>query len=126
MADTMEKTVDTIGETRRQAARIGTQAKEPIGGSGPLREKVKEVVEAASNLTDKAMNTAEEWTSYAGDVATEAKDHTQDFAAAVAEKAIGLSKDLRGLVHRYPVPALLVGVGVGFLVVQAIRRCRSN
>jgi hypothetical protein len=122
MAETMEKTMDAIRETRTHAAKVRTQD----GRSGPLREKVQAVVEAASTLTDRAVHTAEEWTSCAGDIATEAKDHTQDFAAAVAAKAVGLSKELRGLVRRYPVPALLVGVGVGLLVLQAVRRCRSN
>ena len=102
------------------------QTKEAAGARRPLQDKVKEVVEAASHLTDNARNKAEEWTAYAGDVASGAKDQTQEFAEAVAEKAVGLSRDVSALVRRHPVPALLVGLGVGFLIVEAIRRSRSK
>jgi ElaB/YqjD/DUF883 family membrane-anchored ribosome-binding protein len=124
MADTMDQTIgDTVSEASRQGLKGAKPTKE---ASGPLQDKVKEVVEAASHLTDKARNKAEEWTAYAGDVASGAKDQSQEFAAAVAEKAVGLSRELSGFVRRHPVPTLLVGVGVGFLIMQALRRSRSN
>jgi hypothetical protein len=38
-------------------------------------------------------------------------------AAAVQDRGVqGLSEDLTGLIRRYPVPALLIGLGIGYVL----------
>ena len=55
-----------------------------------------------------------------GDAAVHAKDSAQHAASATLEKAGDLGKDATDLIRRYPIPALLVGIGLGFLLGQVL------
>jgi hypothetical protein len=46
-------------------------------------------------------------------------------AGAAAEKVGEVGQDVTELIRRYPVPALLVGVGVGFLLAHLLRATPS-
>jgi hypothetical protein len=38
------------------------------------------------------------------------------------EGLTGMADDLTGVIKRYPIPAVLVGIGVGYLIAHALRR----
>jgi hypothetical protein len=38
------------------------------------------------------------------------------------EGLTGMADDLTGVIKRYPIPAILVGIGVGYLIAHALRR----
>jgi ElaB/YqjD/DUF883 family membrane-anchored ribosome-binding protein len=105
-----------------------------------LKEKMDDTARLVSKATDKAQewatsvgdaaghakDKAHEWASSVGDAAVHAKDKVQQCASATAEMAGDLGKDVTALVRRYPIPALLVGVGAGFLLGQLFHHSASR
>jgi uncharacterized protein YjbJ (UPF0337 family) len=133
MADTREKTKDTSGtapgkpERPADQGKGGTQVasdktKEPTSGvAGAVKEKVEDMAAGASQLAGKVKDTAEEWGSSVGAATVQAKEKAQEVAGAAAEKVGEVGQDVTDLIRRYPLPALLVGVGVGFLLARVLR-----
>jgi len=58
----------------------------------------------------------------AADVAGQVKDKAQEYATTAAHKAEDVGRGLTDLIRQYPMPALLVGFGLGFLVAQLTTR----
>jgi predicted phage tail protein len=137
MADTREKTKDVAGKAPGMAEKAGDQGKGGMhmisdktkeatsGIVGTVEEKVQDMATSASQLAGKVKDTAEEWASSVGGAAIQAKDKTQEVAGAAAEKVGELGQEMTALIRRHPLPALLVGVGVGFLLAQALRHPSS-
>jgi ElaB/YqjD/DUF883 family membrane-anchored ribosome-binding protein len=132
MADTREKIKDTSGTAPWKSERPGDQGggtqgpsnrtKEATSGvAGDVKEKVEDMAAGASQLAGKVKDTAEEWASSVGGAAVQAKDKAQELAAAAAEKVGEVGQDVTDLIRRYPLPALLVGIGVGFLLAHLLR-----
>jgi hypothetical protein len=134
MADTREKTKEaarTVPGMPERAGDHGTggshvaydKTKEATSGVvGAVEEKVQDMATSASQLAGKVKDTAEEWASCVGGAAVQAKDKAHEVAEAAAEKVGELGQDVTALIRRYPLPALLVGVGMGFLLGQMMRR----
>ena len=135
------------GGAKAQAATQGAcdTAKEATSGVvGAVKDKVHDVAAGASELVGKATDKAQEWASSVGDVAVHAKDKAQEWASSVGdaavhakdkaqqmasatvEKAGDLGKDVTALIRRHPIPALLVGLGAGFLLGQAFHHSPSK
>lgn len=137
MADTREKLKDTSGTAPWKPDRPGDpgkgstqvasdRTKEVTSGvAGAVKEKVEDMAAGASQLAGKVKDTAEEWASSVGGAAVQAKDKAQEVAGAAAEKVGEVGQDVTDLIRRYPLPALLVGVGVGFLLANLLRRTPS-
>jgi ElaB/YqjD/DUF883 family membrane-anchored ribosome-binding protein len=105
---------------------------------GAVKEKAHDVAACANELAGKATDKAQEWASSVGDAAVHAKDKAQQWASSVGdaavhakdmakeaasatvEKAGDLGKEVTALIRRYPIPALLLGVGAGFLLGQVL------
>lgn len=107
--------------------RIGNRFEDEVeASSGGVLEAVKEkaqgVAAGAADLAGRAKETAQEWASAAGDAAGQAGEKVQEAASYAADKAGDFGQELTRLVRRYPVPALLIGFGVGFLLAQTMRR----
>jgi ElaB/YqjD/DUF883 family membrane-anchored ribosome-binding protein len=127
MADTREKIEDATGRARLATQAAGDKAKESTAGvAGAVKEKVQEVAAGASQLAGKAKDTAREWASSFGGATVQAKDKAVEVASAAAAKAGDLGQDVTALIRRYPLPALLVGVGMGFLLGQLLSRRSSS
>jgi uncharacterized protein YjbJ (UPF0337 family) len=113
----------------------------PIGTSGvgtsPAKEQAAEPSSAASSAANQATSAVgEQLGSLAGIVRDKApREGTAGRAAtAVADKlgAAGsylqetkvehLAGDLTDLIRRYPMPSLLVGLGIGYLLARSMRR----
>jgi ElaB/YqjD/DUF883 family membrane-anchored ribosome-binding protein len=145
-ARTAKGIVDRGGDQARGATQAaGAGAKEATSGViGAVKDKVHDVTAGASELvgkaTDKAQqwassvgdaavhakDKAQEWASSVGDAAVHAKDKAQQMASATVEKAGDLGKDVTALIRRYPIPALLVGLGAGFLLGQVLHQSSSK
>jgi ElaB/YqjD/DUF883 family membrane-anchored ribosome-binding protein len=93
---------------------------------GTVKEKVRDVAASASGLVGKATDKAQEWASSVGDAAVRISHQAHRAASATVEKAGDLSQDITALIRRYPIPALLVGVGAGFLLGQALSHRSSK
>jgi hypothetical protein len=48
-------------------------------------------------------------------------DKAKEIAGAAVEKAQDFGETVSNLIRRYPLPALLVGFGVGFLLAKVLR-----
>jgi uncharacterized protein YjbJ (UPF0337 family) len=74
------------------------------------QDVISRVIETAGTAAAKAPEVA-------GAAATTVTDTVAEAGTYVQEKGIeGLSGDLTGLIRRYPVPALLIGLGIGFVL----------
>lgn len=106
-----------------------------------ISEKAKDIGSTAGNIASQAKEKAQEWTAAAsekvgqarervqqwtGEKFGETKEKVQEWAGTAAEKAGEVMKDagqeLTSLIRRYPLPALLIGVGLGFVMARALRR----
>jgi len=135
---------DVKGKAQETAGKVADQAKETAGS---LVDKTKE---AASNLADRARgaastvgHTAEDLTERAGGALRSAGESVREYGPgsgylgsateAVAstlesggrylerEGLGGMADDLTTLIRRNPIPALLVGIGLGFLLSRLTR-----
>jgi len=97
-----------------------------VGDTGRVAEAMKGVVQAvaadASDLVGKAKGTAQQLASSVSGAAVQAKDKAVEFTATAVNKAEDLGQDVTALIRRYPFQALFVGVGLGFLLAQVMRR----
>jgi hypothetical protein len=76
------------------------------------------VTSAAQDVASRAAETAAtKAQEMAGSAATAVSDTVAGVGTYVQDKGLqGLSGDLTALIRRYPVPALLIGLGIGFVL----------
>jgi hypothetical protein len=75
----------------------------------------------ASGVTETAGTAATRAQEMAGAAATAVTDTVARAGTYVQDKGVqGLSGDLTGLIRRYPVPALLIGLGLGFVLGRSL------
>jgi hypothetical protein len=145
-ARTAQGLADRGGEKAQVASQAATdRAKEATSGVvGAVKDKVNDVAAGASELVGKATDKAQQWASSVGDAAVYAKDKAQDWACSVGDAAVyakdmaqqtasatveragDLGKDVTALIRRHPIPALLVGIGAGFLIGQVCHYSSSR
>jgi len=93
---------------------------------GTVKEKLHDVAASAADLAGKATEKVPEWASSVSNSAINANDKATQVASATVAKVGELGKDVTALVRRYPVMALVVGVGAGFLLGQVMHRSSSK
>jgi len=77
--------------------------------------------EVASSVTETVRAAATKTQEMAGAATTPVTDMAAGVGTYVQEKGLqGLSEDLTQLIRRYPVPALLVGLGIGFILARTV------
>jgi uncharacterized protein YjbJ (UPF0337 family) len=77
--------------------------------------------EVASRVTETAGTAAAKAQEMAGAAASTVTDTVAGAGTYLQEKGVqGLSGDLTGLIRRYPVPALLIGLGIGFMLGRSL------
>ena len=73
--------------------------------------------DVASRVAETAGTAATKAQEMAGSAATAVSDTVAGVGTYVQDKGLqGLSGDLTALIRRYPVPALLIGLGIGFVL----------
>jgi hypothetical protein len=88
------------------------------GVASSVTETVGTAATKAQEMAGSAATKAQE---IAGSAATVVTDTAAGVGTYVQEKGLqGLSEDLTQLIRRYPVPALLVGLGIGFVLARTI------
>jgi uncharacterized protein YjbJ (UPF0337 family) len=97
-----------------------------------LQEYTDKSAGVAATVTNTAQDVASRLTETAGTAATKTQEMAGSAASAVADTAAGLgtyvqgrgvqglSGDLTDLIRRYPVPALLLGLGIGFVLGRSV------
>jgi len=129
-----EHTSSTQGTTGRTSDqnqnRGGSQSmgheKEDGGLMTAAREKVQEAASTVADVAGKAKDTVREWAGQATDKAKEfgqtAYDTAGEWGTAAKDKAQEWGEDLTGMVRRYPIPAIFIGLGIGFMLGSMMRR----
>jgi uncharacterized protein YjbJ (UPF0337 family) len=103
------------GRTAGVAATVTSAAQ---GVASSVTETVGTAATKAQEMAGSAATKAQEM---AGSAATVVTDTAAGVGTYVQEKGLqGLSEDLTQLIRRYPVPALLVGLGIGFVLARTI------
>jgi hypothetical protein len=115
-----------LNRNRGASPATGERAKESTEGGGGVVEAVKEkahdVATDASELAGKVKDTAQEWASTVGDAAVQAKNKVRDVASTAVETVGSFGQDVTALIRRYPLPALLLSAGAGFLLGMVLGR----
>jgi len=130
----MTNATQNLKGVQETAANLGDKAK----------DFAAQTADQAKNLSKSAVNMADNATSRVGSrvesMADKLRDNApregvvHDAASKVAdtlersgrylqeEGLSGMANDLTGVIKRNPIPALLVGIGIGYLIAHALRR----
>jgi uncharacterized protein YjbJ (UPF0337 family) len=98
--------------------RLGEYGGRTAGVAAAATEAAQGVASRVSETAGTAATKAQE---VAGSAATAVTETVAGVRTYVQDKGVqGLSGDLTELIRRYPVPALLVGLGIGFVLARTI------
>lgn len=113
-------------KAKQGAANAGDKAQQ--GGNGimdTVREGVQSAVNAVTGGTGAGYDKAKDLVHDAQDFAAKAGDRIQHYASdaygATAEKVSDFGKELTEVVKKHPVPALLVGFGLGLILGRCMK-----
>ncbi len=96
-------------------------------GSGMAETITTAAQEAAARLTETAETVRSQATEAASTAAAAVTETVRGIGASVQDTSLDqLTGDVVGLVRRYPVAAVLIGVGVGVLLAFSLGKARSN
>lgn len=125
-------------DIRNRMEHAASQAKENVHeATSAAMNKAHEMADAAGKKVDEATNAfGEKVKAVAGslrergprdgmlgnatDAVADSLEHTGRYIQQ--EGLLGMAKDVTELIRRNPVPAVLVGVGLGFMLAQMFRR----
>lgn len=83
--------------------------------------------DVASRVTEAAGTAAGKAQEVAGAAATAVTDTVAGAGSYLQDKGVqGLSGDLTGLIRRYPVPVLLIGLGIGFVLGRSLGKAATT
>jgi hypothetical protein len=130
MKDKMKGAIDTGAERAKQGVdRASDAVQGNRGNTGGIMDTAKETaqsaVNAVSDFAGQARDRVEGWAGDVGDAAQHAGERAQRWAGdaydVTADTMGEFGRELTSMVRRYPIPALLVGFGVGLLLGRAAR-----
>jgi ElaB/YqjD/DUF883 family membrane-anchored ribosome-binding protein len=105
---------------QEQTGRPSTARTETPGMAGTVKEKAQDLASSAANVAGQVKEKAQEWGSTVARTAEQAWDstrqHTREWAHQAAERAENAFEDFGNLIRRYPVAALGIAFGFGFLL----------
>lgn len=95
-----------VGEMEPQGDGAKERQGDSIGGTKHLGEKIKDFVDGVKETPREAVRNISE-------AASQAKDQAKDYVEHTTVR--GLAEDVAGIIRRYPVQSLLIGMAFGFL-----------
>ncbi|GKS57968.1 hypothetical protein YTPLAS18_14950 [Nitrospira sp.] len=109
LSNRTDELTDVAAVKAREAASKARETARDVGHS---------LGEAAESLQDKIRRTGKD----AADVVSSVSERVRSSATYVQEQGLeGLMDDVGTLIKRYPIQAVLIGVGVGFLLARGSR-----
>jgi hypothetical protein len=123
-------TGDTTGRTQQSGGQssgvMGTVTEKARDVASSVADKARDVASSVSDTAGRAKETVQQYVHTAGDSVAHAKDAAVDWASGAAshtgEALKGAGDELTGVIRRYPIPALLVGIGLGMLLAKLTDR----
>jgi ElaB/YqjD/DUF883 family membrane-anchored ribosome-binding protein len=124
---TKQNPADRISEFASQASDRANDLKDKTSDFvSQAGDRAKEMKDKVGELATQAKEKAQEWATEAADELSHAKDKAQEWAVDAAQKTgrgmMELGNEATELVRRYPVPAILIGFGLGFMLARASRK----
>jgi len=124
MATNMGSKPEGFGTSVADKAKgLAGQAGEAITGA---KDRAQEWASTAGDKFGQAKDKVQDWASKTAEQVGEATNRVRDWASTASEKAGEAMKDvgdeLTSFVRRYPIPSLLIGFGVGFILARALAR----
>jgi uncharacterized protein YjbJ (UPF0337 family) len=111
------------GYTRERAQqevdqRLQEYSQKPAGVAATVTSAAQEVASRVTETAGTAAGTAQDM---AGAAATAVTDTVAGAGTYLKEKGVqALAGDLAGLIRRYPIPTLLIGLGIGFVLARSL------
>src|SRR5690348_3765313 len=121
-ADKAKGGIDTAadrpkGMTDRAADTLAGNQGQRGGTRDPLKQGAQSAVDTAGEYLGQARDKVKEWAGGAGEGIGQAADRVQHWAEdaydTAGDKLGDFGKEVTVMIRRYPVPALLVGFGLG-------------
>jgi len=111
--------IDTAADKAKDAADKGQ------GYVDRAREGAQNVMDKAGDYAGQARDKAGEWAGDARDAARQAGDKVQKWAGDAydyaSENAGDFGREVTSMIRRHPVPAVLIGFGIGLLLGRTAR-----
>jgi ElaB/YqjD/DUF883 family membrane-anchored ribosome-binding protein len=130
----MGSNLQNAGDKARDMARDAVESARDTatGVMDRARDVAGNVGDKARNVASSVADTARDWASGAvgavkdSDVVNKAGDYVQDAwetgSRYVHDHSIkDMAEDVAGVIRRNPIPALLVGIGLGFILARSLR-----
>lgn len=122
-SSTAKATDESGGESALEAVKGAVQ--EAAAGASKLasqgRDTAQEWAGAVADAAGHAKDSAQQWAGAAADAVDQAKGKAAELAATAADRVEDFGQDVTRLIRRYPLQAVLLGVGVGFLLARVTR-----
>jgi ElaB/YqjD/DUF883 family membrane-anchored ribosome-binding protein len=116
-----------LDKTREAAGQVGEAAQQAVQAVG---QKAEDVTAAAGQGIQQAAGSVRDYGPREGMLgsATQAVADTLEGTGKYLEdkNLSGMFNDMTGLIKRHPIPAVMIGLGVGFLLGRALAATSSN
>jgi hypothetical protein len=121
--------IGTTGHTGGYSGTSGGTGGTTQGGDRGFMETAKDaahsVADRVSDVAGQAKEKAQEWAGDAYDAARDAGRRAQRWAGdaydVAADRLEDFGTEVTGLIRRHPIPAILIGFGIGLLLGRAAR-----
>ena len=111
-------------QQRNPGSTVGRGEPSSSGMMGAVKEKAQNLASSASEMAGQVKDTAREWASSVAGGARQAwestREGTREFAHRVGDRAEEAWEGTGNLIRRHPVASLLVALGFGFVLGQAL------
>ena|SRR5579872_3451807 len=118
-ADRAKNTTDRLADATNGAKQEGANVVDRV------KDGAQHLVDRASELGGQARDKVQEWAGEAGDAAKQAGQKVQHWAddayETAAEKVGDFGKEVTMLIRNHPIPAVLIGLGIGVLLGRTTR-----
>ena len=124
----------TMGNMQNAAGNVADKARDAARGAvETARDTATSVMDRARDVAGNVADTARDWATGAvgavkdSDVVHKATDYAQEAwdtgSRYFQEHSFkDMAEDVAGVIRRNPIPALLVGVGLGFILARSLRQ----
>jgi ElaB/YqjD/DUF883 family membrane-anchored ribosome-binding protein len=90
-----------------------------------VKDGAQHLIDRAGDLSSQAREKVQEWAGEAGDAAKQAGEKVHKWAddayEVAADKVSDFGKEATALIRNHPIPAVLIGLGIGILLGRTTR-----
>jgi ElaB/YqjD/DUF883 family membrane-anchored ribosome-binding protein len=123
-ADKAKDFASNVGDKARDmASNVGDRARSFAHTSGQKASEMTKGIGCGMESLGESIREHTPHSGTAGAVASRVADTLEHGGRYLKEKELaGIAEDVADLIRRNPVPAILIGIGLGYLIARAVRR----